>query len=135
MTPEWLIILPVAGTVALIGSTGFIVKKKFQERKLLRLAVLKSEHSRLEAAVSELLSRVNDIDLASKYYENTSPLVSTRLGDICTRVGQLAESVSAADALLEQANVNQARKLILSSLSLALQLSNEINSLRSEFRG
>ncbi len=134
MTTEWLIIIPVAATVALVGSTGVVLQRRFHKRKLERLAQLKGEHARLEIAVSELLSRVNEIDIESKYYQNSTSLVSSRLGDICADVGQLADSVAAAGTLLERSNDRQASQLILSSLAVALHVSDEINRLRSDLR-
>ena len=132
MPTTWLIITFTA--VALFGAGAFFVlNRHWQQARAMRVAHLKAEHARLAAAVSELLNRVNDIDLASKYQQSPNSL-STRLGDTCTEVGQLADAVQSIEKLLESSDLKETTKLFQQTLALALRLSKEINNLRAEMR-
>lgn len=132
MSPEALILIPIAATLAVGGSAGFFLHRRLRRRRIERVEKLRAERARLEAAVSEMLGRVNEIDLACKYQDNQ--FVSLRLGDICVALGNLADNVSAVESQIEKSNVRLANKIILESLSQALRLSDEINDLRSKVR-
>lgn len=105
--------------------------RHLSKQKKHRLDELRQEHERLKSAVSELLNRVNEIDLASKYQRNQDE-ISRRIGEISAEAGKLADAVEELEKLLNQADVQQANKVLLKSLTNALQLSNDINRIRSE---
>lgn len=135
MASEWFSVIPVAVGSVLLGAIGVSARLHLQKRKRRQLDKLKEDHARLEAAVSELLNRLNEIDLASQYDRKTYAVMSPRVGEICAAAGQLAEAVSTANSLLAESKNKEARQLILSSLSLGLELSDEINRLRSQLPG
>lgn len=130
MPIDWLVAGPAAATAVATGVAALLLHRHLKQRKAHRLADLKVELARLEAATSELLSRVNDLDLASKY-QKTAPSISARLGDCCIEVGKLAEALKEIETLTQAGNVQEANRLLLKCLTQAVNLSKEINILRA----
>lgn len=130
MPIDWLVAGPATATAVATGVAALLLRRHLKQRKAHRLADLRIEHDRLEAAISELLSRVNDLDLASKY-QKTAPSISSRLGDCCTEVGKLADALKEIETLTQAGNVQEANRLLLKCLTQAVNLSKEINILRA----
>ena len=133
MPIDWLVAGPATATAIATGVAALALRRHLKQRKTQRIAALKIEHARLEAATSELLSRVNDIDLASKY-QKISPSISARLSECCSEVGKLAEALKDIETKTQAGDVQQANRLLLIWLPRAVTLSKEINLLRAELK-
>ncbi len=105
------------------------VQRYFKKRKERQIALLRQFHNRLFAATSEILSKAEQIDLASKYVSDKPAQFDQSIRLTCSELVVLTDVLQKMQKDIDQGQIKLARAQMLTSATAACRLSRELNSI------
>lgn len=109
------------------------LQRRFQRKQTLLLITMSNHSERLQLIVSELLSRVDDLDAECKYRQLTlSSEHSRRLEAVCSELVLLGDVIRLLDKQIDARSDKRAQKQLKRSLDSAAKVSDELSSLRQD---
>ncbi len=123
----------VASCFVLLLSAFVLRRNSKSDRNI----VSKMEYStkRLQQAISELLSRVNELDQESKFLKGgMRPELSQRLAKACEDLVLLGDAVNLVETKISRQELDSAKEDLLISLGAANKINGEIKEIREEIR-
>lgn len=105
------------------------LKRYLKKRKERQIAILKQFHSRLLAATSEILSKAEQIDMASKYVADKPAEFDKSIRLACSELVVLTDGLQSMKLDLKHGHVKLIREQILASAIVACRLSRQLNAI------
>ncbi len=121
-------------TCIVVSVFAFVLRSKMKtERNALGKMELSTK--RLQTAISELMSRADELDQESKFLaDGLRPDLSKRLAKACEDLVLLGDAVGLIEARISRQEFESAKDDLLISLGAANKISDEINEIRQEIR-
>jgi hypothetical protein len=106
-----------------------MLRQYFKKRKQRQIALLRQFHNRLFTATSEILSKAEQIDLASKYVTDKSPNFDKSVRLTCSELVVLTDRLQSMKLDIDRGQIKMVRGQMLSCANVACRLARELNSI------